>query len=196
MSIKLKLSGASHVAAVQSKLFIKKARELSTDLCDISDEELRFQYMDFLRKLEGHIEDQDEDVISSMNIFKSFLSSDLKLYHNVELIIHALCVAATSISVESIVESWVSIYESHSNKHRPISNDRAEMEVCVAVNGPLIQHADPVLKKALSDMYKDSKDVRNRGGRFIRRNENVADYSVSKSVDAFAARSNLKPFMC
>ena len=57
LSIKLNLSGAAHVAAVQSKLFIKKARELSADLSDISDEELRFQYMDFLRKLESYIED-------------------------------------------------------------------------------------------------------------------------------------------
>ena len=132
-----------------------------------------------------------------MDIFRSFLNSDLKLFLNVEVIIHILAVAATSITVESIVESWVSIYESHSNKHRPISNERAEMEVSVAVNGPLLQHADSVLIMALRDMYKDAKDLQNRGiGRFVRRNNNIADYVVSKSVDAFKMKPKSKPFMC
>ena len=132
-----------------------------------------------------------------MDIFRTFLNSDLKLFLNVEVIIHILAVAATSITVESIVESWVSIYESHNNKHRPISNERAEMEVSVAVNGPLLQHADPVLIRALRDMYKDAKDLQNRGfGRFVRRNNNIADYTVSKSVDAFKMKPKSKPFMC
>ena len=94
------------------------------------------------------------------------------------------------------MESWVSIYEAHSNKHRPISNDRAEMEVCVAVNGPLLQHADTVLKEALIDMYKGAQDSRDRMGRFVRRNEKIEDYCVSKSVDAFTKKPKSKPFMC
>ena len=196
LALRLKLSGSAHVAAVQTKLFIQKSRELAPELSDISDEELRYQYREFLRKLEHLIEDQDEDSIFTMDIFKNFLDSELKLYIDIELIVHILCLAATSISVESIVESWVSIYESHSNKHRSISNDRAEMEILVAVNGPLLQHADSLLKEALKNMYKDTKDVRNRGGRFVRRNENIADYTVSKSVDAFMLKPNLKPFMC
>ena len=120
----------------------------------------------------------------------------MKLYVNIESIIHILCTAATTMSVESVVESWVSIYESHSNKHRPISNDRAEREVCLAVNGPLLQHADPLLKKAIKEMFKDAKDVNNREGHFVRRNNNIADYSVSKSVDSFVKEKNQKPFIC
>ena len=197
LSLKLKLTGSAHVAAVQSKHFIQKSREIVPGIDDISDEEIRYQYRDFLRKLESYVEDKDEGEIFSMDIFRSFLNSDLKLFLNVEVIIHILAVAATSITVESIVESWVSIYESHSNKHRPISNERAEMEVSVAVNGPLLQHADSVLIMALRDMYKDAKDLQNRGiGRFVRRNNNIADYVVSKSVDAFKMKPKSKPFMC
>ena len=106
-----------------------------------------------------------------------------------------MCDAATCMSVESVFESCVSVYEAHSNKHRPISNDRAEQEICLAVNGPLLQHADVVIRAALREMYKDSKDIRNRGGKFIRRNQNIADYSVSKSVDSFSNKPNSKPFM-
>ena len=81
-----------------------------------------------------------------MGIFRFLISPSLKLYLNIETIIHIFCSAATTMSVESVVESWVSIYESHNNKHRPISNERAEREVCLAVNGPLLQHADPLYK--------------------------------------------------
>ena len=92
--------------------------------------------------MEDLVEDIDANDLKSLDILRSFLNTNQKLYENVEIIIHILCVAATTMSVESVVESWVSIYEAHSNKHRPISNERAEQEICVAVNGPLLQHAD------------------------------------------------------
>ena len=196
LSLKLKLSDSAHVAAIQSCSFVQKSRELVPAVSEISEEELSLQYRSFLRKLESFVEDKDEDEIKSMEVFKSFLSSDLGLYENIEYVIHILCVAATSITVESIVESWVSIYESHSNKHRPISNDRAEMEISVAVNGPLLQHADSVVEKALRDMFKNAKDMGNRGlGSFVRRSENIVDYTVSKSVDAYKMKPKSKPFM-
>ena len=195
LSKKVKMAGAAHVAAIDSKIFIEKSREISIKLSDISDQELRIQFRDFLRKLEALIDSSKDKSHTSMTIFKSFLNTELKLYEDVEAIIQVLCDAATSMSVESIVESWVSIYEAHSNKHRPIANDRAEQEISVAVNGPLLQHADPVIKAALRSMFKNSKDKRNMGGRFIRRNNNVKDFAVSKSVDSFVNKPNIKPFM-
>ena len=54
-----------------------------------------------------------------------------------------------------------------------------------------------MLKEALQEMYKNSKEVSNRGvGRFERRSNNIEDYSVSKSVDALKANPISKPFMC
>ena len=41
------------------------------------------------------------------------------------------------------------------------------------VNGPLLQHADPVIKAALRSMFKNSNDKRDMEGMFIRRNNNV-----------------------
>ena len=149
-----------------------------------------------MRVIENQLEVIDEKKLDSMGIFKLLICPNLKLYVNIEAIVHILCTAATSMSVESVVESWVSIYESHSNKHRPISNDRAEMEVSLAVNGPLLQHADKLIKETIKEMFKDSKNVNNRDGHFVRRMENIADYSVSKSVDSFAKKQKLKPFMC
>ena len=149
-----------------------------------------------MRVIENQIDDIERDKLESMDIFRLLLSPDLKLYLNIESIVHILCTAATTMSVESVVESWVSIYEGHSNKHRPISNERAEMEVSLAVNGPLLQHADELINEPFREMFKDAKNVNNRSGHFVRRVDNIADYSVSNSVDSFIKKSNLKPFMC
>ena len=45
-------------------------------------------------------------------------------------------------------------------------------------------------------MYKYTTDLQNRGiGRFVRRNNIIADYAVSKSVNAFKIKPKSKPFM-
>ena len=106
LAIKLKLSASAHVAALQTKSFIEKSREISPQISDISDQEMRIQFRDFLRKLEGYIDDIDEDDLKSIDIFRAFLNTTLKLYVN-----------ATCMSVESVVESWIPVYEAHSNKH-------------------------------------------------------------------------------
>ena len=103
--------------------------------------------------------------MKNMHLFRAFLNTGLKHYVNVEIVVNILCDAATCMSVESVVESWVSVYEAQSNKRRPISNDRAEQELCLAVNGPLLQHADAVIKANLVET-EDSKDIRNRVGKF------------------------------
>ena len=44
MSIKVKLCGSAHVAAVQNSKFIEKARVFGPRLEEISDQELRIQF--------------------------------------------------------------------------------------------------------------------------------------------------------
>ena len=195
MAIQVKLSGAPHVGALRTVQFIQNARKLVPKLDNVSDQELRIQFNSFLRKLEDHVEDIDEDDLRSLSILKDFLSTKLGLFRDIEMILHIMCCGATSLSVESVVESWISVYEAHSNKHRPISNDRAEMEVVVAVDGPKLQHADSVIKKSLRLMFSTSKSVADRGGHFVRRSENIKDYSVSKVVDGFASVVKKTPFM-
>ena len=72
----------------------------------------------------------------------------------------------------------------------------AEKEVALAVNGPLLQHADPLIREAIKDMFKNTKDINNRGSHFVRRNQNIKDYVVSQSVDSLVKKPKLKPFMC
>ena len=93
------------------------------------------QYRTFLDKLELYVDSLDEDEMRSLLILRDFLSTKLELYKGVEMIVHLMASAATAMSVESLVESWISVYEAHNHKHRPISNDRAEKEISVAING-------------------------------------------------------------
>ena len=44
---------------LQSKHYIQKARDLAPHLCDTSDEELKFQYLDSMKNHENFIEDKD-----------------------------------------------------------------------------------------------------------------------------------------
>ena len=111
------------------------------------------------------------------------------------MIVHLMASAATAMSVESLVESWISVYEAHNNKHRPISNDRAEKEISVAVNGPEVQNADSLILKAMQMMFSKYKSTLDREGHFIRRSGKVKDLFVSESVDRYAAKPMKIPFM-
>ena len=57
-------------------------------------------------------------------------------------------------------------------KLRPPKNSKKAFP-SFTVNGPLLQHADPVIKAALRSMFKNSNDKRDMEGMFIRRNNNV-----------------------
>ena len=60
---------------------------------------------------------QDElNEIKSIDVIKRFLSKNEKLYEGIEFIMHSISAACVAISVESIVESVVSIYETRQTK--------------------------------------------------------------------------------
>ena len=60
----------------------------------------------------------------------------------------------------------------------------------------VLQHADPLIKKAIEDMFKNAKNVNKRSGHYMMKTENVLDFSVSKSVDKFLKQMNQKSFLC
>ena len=53
---------------------------------------------------------------------------------------HVICVASVVMSVESVVESIVSMYENRQSKSRNLGEDRGNNEMMIAVNGPNIAH--------------------------------------------------------
>ena len=91
-------------------------------------------------------------------MIKDFLNTDLKLYTGVKVTVQSIRAAAVKISVESDVESLVSRYEKHLKVDRQLGEDNAEEEMEIAENGPLLQHAGKLLKRAMDKYWKNTTE--------------------------------------
>ena len=79
------------------------------------------------------------------------------LYEGIELIMQSVFVAAIKISVESVAESVISVYNRHNSDIRPMEENQMNDEMFVALNGPEIGEANEVLKEALKLHFEDSR---------------------------------------
>ena len=103
--------------------------------------------------------------------------------------------ASVKISVEIVVESLVSRYENHFTSSRQGTEEHALEEMIIAENGPLLQHADTILEKALENYWKS-------GGKdgewhFIRRSQNIRSCmgDSSKAVGRMFDNISKLPFV-
>ena len=99
------------------------------------------------------------------------------------------------MSVESVVETLVSRYEQHFNSSRQFSEDHALEEMQISENGPLLQHADPPLDRAMNKYWKNNNE---RGQwHFIRRTEDIRSYTggLSKALGKMLDEKSKLPFM-
>ena len=101
-----------------------------------------------------------------------------------------LCVAAVTISLESIIESFVSVYENRNNKKRNITEERAHHEMSIAINGPELANADNVIKASMSSYWRNYAHKSNWHFTRRSRSETIKHYTVSKVIDRM---SNQKP---
>ena len=60
----------------------------------------------------------------------------------IEITLQSICAAAVKVSVESDVESLVSMYKKHLKVERQMDEERAEEEMEIAENGPILAKAD------------------------------------------------------
>ena len=112
--LKLKARGVTIVAATEGEKIVKNAKSLCHTIEEISDNILKKQITLFLKKLLEmyNTKSQDElNEIKSIDVIKRLLGTNEKLYEGIEFIMHSISTACVAISVESIVESLVSIYE-------------------------------------------------------------------------------------
>ena len=75
-----------------------------------------------------------------------------KLFTGIELTLHNITTAAVKISVESVVESLVSTYETHFDANIQLKEIHALDEMIIAENEPDIVHADKLLRSSM-DKY-------------------------------------------
>ena len=82
---------------------------------------------------------------SSMDLLEKLLGVEEKLFERIETVISVLCRAALAISVEAVVEGWISIAERHDSMLRPLGQQAMDTEVIIAVNGPEVVHSESVV---------------------------------------------------
>ena len=76
------------------------------------------------------------------------------------------------------------MFEHHSSKQRNLKEENIQNEMMIACNGPPVQHSMSVVEGAMTRHWMKALRVKDRGGHFIRRSENVKSFLVSKAVDA------------
>ena len=76
------------------------------------EDELRIQYRTFISKIEdlGDLSKKESTEILSL-----FMDPKLGHYKNIQSVLAILATAGVTMGLESVVESWVSVLEHHSN---------------------------------------------------------------------------------
>ena len=195
LALKVKQKGAAHVLALDGEQFTKVSKQLATNIVDVPDSEIRIQFREFIRRLERHVAQLNEEDLCSIKLIKVFLETERKLYVDIEMVMHVICVAAASMSAESVIESMVSIYENRNNNFRPISEERAVLEMNIAINGPELPHADSIIQESMTEYWKNSGKRKTGDWHFVRKSQNIRDFAVSKVVDRMSSAKPNLPFM-
>ena len=128
-------------------------------------------------------------------MIKAFLRKELKLYEDVEVIVHCITVAVVKISVESVVESLVSRYSNHISPMRQGTSEISSLEeMIISENGPLLQHADSIIESAMNRYWTEKKMS---GWHFLRKSRNIESYrgGSSKVIGRLLNTPSKFPFM-
>jgi hypothetical protein len=91
----------------------------------------------------------------------------------------------------------VSIYENRNNKFRPISEERAVLEMNIAINCPELAHADGIIQASMAEYWKNSgkRKSETRDWHFVRKSQNIKDFFSSKVIDQMSSAKPNLPFM-
>ena len=91
----------------------------------------------------------------------------------------------------------VSIYENRNNKFRPISEERAVLEMNIAINGPELTHADGIIQASMTEYWKNSgrRKGETKDWHFVHKSQNIKDFCSSKVIDRMSSAKPNLPFM-
>ena len=162
------------VGAVNAKKFVEYTRAITSTLDDIPDDELKDSYKRFLCNLEGYVNLRDVKKLTSMSILRDFLGSKEKLFNGAEIAMQAVICASVKISVESVVESLVSRYESHFTKSRHLEEKNALDEMMIAENGPSLFKADKVISNAMDQYWISTSNSGSGKWHFLRESSTIS----------------------
>ena len=83
------------------------------------------------------------------------VSAGSELYKGCEAVIDILIQATLIISVESVVESWISVLEHncYSSRSRNLGLCAIDAEMIVAINGPAVAHCQGIVKETMATYW-------------------------------------------
>ena len=99
--------------------------------------------------------DKQFEETDSKDLIKQF-STTKSLYEGIELIMRATYEAVIKLSVESVAESIISVYNLHKYKIRNIGEETANDELFIAFIRPELGEADITLEAALNLYFAKS----------------------------------------
>ena len=144
----------------------------------------------------------DHTIVASIDVWQSYFAYNCCKYilhcvansfmsqftHFLGKIVLAQTLFLSNNCLFSMSAMSVSVMENHCSKVRGITNQvRLENEVQVAINGPAVQHCRGIVREAMR--------VGEGGGNFIRRSNNIKQYTVSKAVYTLTKKKPRVPFM-
>ena len=175
--------------------FLTAAESIDQDF-DVKYEkdEFRLQYRVFVDNIAEIGKQKDSEKLTSMELVVMMMNTKEKMWRGCEAVMDIMCQAATMKSVESVVESWVSVLEHHSSKSRPLKAETIQGEMMVSVNGPIVSHSQGVVEETMKAYWGKLKGSL-KNGHFTRRSERIKSYAVSKSIDALNNQVVQTPFV-
>ena len=185
------------VSASEFPNFWEAVKELKiTPILDLSREPVRDQFALFLKRLDSitsHYSVEELTVLDAKILIKKFFDTSGELFKGVEMILHAIAVASTKASCESVLESYVSRYEIHFNARRNMGEDGANKEFVIAQNGPSIVKCDRVVKKAMESYCSEKGQT---SWHFIRTAQRTKMFQMGcKVLEKTAKKSSHLGFM-
>lgn len=163
--------------------FMTAAEKIDPEMLEQCDmPEWREQYRVFYDKLASVTLLPGSEEFSSMELLVKLINTKGELYKGCEAVIGILVQAAAMKSVESVVESWISVLEHHSSKSRNLSADMIQTEMSIAINGPAVQHSEGIVRESMRRYWGGTKNLKD--GHFTRKSQNIKSYMVSEAVDS------------
>ena len=152
LALKLKTRLQPIIYALEKKTFVDSCYNTARSVKCVERSEIKNQFYKFTKRLEKitqHKSYEQLEKTDSKELIQTFGSSP-SLYEGIELVMRATYEASVKLSVESVAESVISVYNLHNNQLRKLNEDTANDELFVAYNGPEIGEADEVLRQALN----------------------------------------------
>jgi hypothetical protein len=138
--------GHIKIAVTQGPVFVNAVRAVPVrSLNVVSDEDLKRQYREFLKRLEESTQQYPIEQLREIDpkdILKQFFDPESGLLVDIEMVMQAISMCCFKISCESVLESLVPVFENHFDPNRNMKEKSTTEEFMIAVNGPSLGQSE------------------------------------------------------